>query len=164
MARIYKKIMKKIITLFTIMISLLIVLKNFLQPQYMLVIENKTNKQKYEFILKNKEFSLGYIHSVMKTEAEEVFVADENKKIKLMRTEYSSYGVGLPFLQEEGKLKIKDGKFILEMERDFKNIPMFISPIGKHYLKIDGRKYMLSEILGNKPTQILLTIKKDYKF
>ena len=155
---------KKIKIIFIIMILILTVFKIFLKPQYLLVIEDKTNKKNYEFILKNKKFSLGYTHSVMKTEAEEIFTTDENKKIKLIRTEYKSYGVGLPFLPEEGKMKIENGKFILEMEREFKNISMVISPIGKHYLKIDEKKYMLSEILGDKPAKILLTIKKDYRF
>ena len=100
----------------------------------------------------------------MKTEAEEIFITDNNDKIKLIRTEYKSYGVGLPFLPEEGKMKVENGKFILDMEREFKNISMVISPIGKHYLKIDGKKYMLSGILGDKPAKILLTIKKDYRF
>ena len=146
------------------MILILIVFKIFLKPQYLLVIEDKTNKKNYEFLLKNKKFSLGYTHSVMKTEAEEIFVTDDNEKIKLIRTEYKSYGVGLPFLPEEGKMKVENGKFILDMEREFKNISMVISPIGKHYLKIDGKKYMLSGILGDKPAKILLTIKKDYRF
>ncbi len=155
---------KKIKIIFIIMILILTVFKIFLKPQYLLVIEDKTNKKNYEFILKNKKFSLGYTHSVMKTEAEEIFVTDDNEKIKLIRTEYKSYGVGLPFLPEEGKMKVENGKFILDMEREFKNISMVISPIGKHYLKIDGKKYMLSGILGDKPAKILLTIKKDYRF
>ena len=155
---------KKIKIIFIIMILILTVFKIFLKPQYLLIIEDKTNKKNYEFILKNKKFSLGYTHSVMKTEAEEIFTTDENKKIKLIRTEYKSYGVGLPFLPEEGKMKVENGKFILDMEREFKNISMVISPIGKHYLKIDGKKYMLSGILGDKPAKILLTIKKDYRF
>ena len=155
---------RKITIIFTVVILILTVFKIFLKPQYLLVIEDKTNKKNYEFILKNKKFSLGYTHSVMKTEAEEIFTTDENKKIKLIRTEYKSYGVGLPFLPEEGKMKVENGKFILDMEREFKNISMVISPIGKHYLKIDGKKYMLSEILGDKPAKILLTIKKDYRF
>ena len=155
---------RKITIIFTVVILILIIFKIFLKPQYLLVIEDKTNKKNYEFILKNKKFSLGYTHSVMKTEAEEIFVTDDNEKIKLIRTEYKSYGVGLPFLPEEGKMKVENGKFILDMEREFKNISMVISPIGKHYLKIDGKKYMLSGILGDKPAKILLTIKKDYRF
>ena len=100
----------------------------------------------------------------MKTEAEEFFTAEKNKKLKLVETEYKSYGVGLPFLPEEGKLIIRDGKFILYINREFENISMVISPIGKHFLRVDGKKYMLSEMLGDKPVKILLTIKKDYRF
>ena len=53
---------KKIKIIFIIMILILTVFKIFLKPQYLLVIEDKTNKKNYEFLLKNKKFSLGYTH------------------------------------------------------------------------------------------------------
>ena len=152
---------KKVIVGLTALIFLLIF---FLKPNYTLVIEDRDKGRIYNFPLKEKKFSLGYTHSVMKTEAEEFFTAEKNKKLKLVETEYKSYGVGLPFLPEEGKLIIRDGKFILYINREFENISMVISPIGKHFLRVDGKKYMLSEMLGDKPVKILLTIKKDYRF
>lgn len=150
--------------IFILIFGLLLIGIFLLKPKYILVIENKTDNKIIEYPLKDKKFSLGYTHSVMKTEAEEFFIAEKDKKIKLVRTEYKSYGVGLPFLQEEGKMVIENGKFILEMNREFKDISMVISPIGKHYLKINEKKYMLSEILGEKPVKILLKIDKKYGF
>lgn len=160
--KIYKR--KKIIIGFTVLIILVLGMKLSLREQYILMIQDKTSGKIIEYPLKNKKFSLGYTHSVMKTEAEEFFTTDENEKIRLVRTEYKSYGVGLPFLPEEGKMTIKDGKFILEINREFENISMVISPIGKHYLRINEKKYMLSEVLGNEPVKILLKINKKYKF
>lgn len=150
--------------IFILIFGLLLIGIFLLKPKYILVIKNKTDNKIIEYPLKDKKFSLGYTHSVMKTEAEEFFIAEKDKKIKLVRTEYKSYGVGLPFLQEEGKMVIENGKFILEMNREFKDISMVISPIGKHYLKINEKKYMLSEILGEKPVKILLKIDKKYGF
>lgn len=152
---------KKYIIGFVILVLTLLFL---IRPHYILTIEDRENGKKYEYLLKNKEFSLGYTHSVMKTEAEEIFTVEKDKKMRLIRTEYKSYGVGLPFLPEEGELEIKDGKFILNIDREFYKIPMVISPIGKHFLKIADKKYMLSDILGDKPTKILISIKKDYRF
>ena len=95
----------------------------------------------------------------IEVEGLEVLVVDDDK-MRLIKTEYSSYGVGLPFLPEEGSLEIKDGKMILKTDRSFKNINMVISPIAKHYLRVNGKKYSLSDdILGNKPTKISITIK-----
>lgn len=152
---------KKYIIGFVILVLTLLFL---IRPHYILTIEDRENGKKYEYLLKDKEFSLGYTHSVMKTEAEEIFTVEKDKKMRLIRTEYKSYGVGLPFLPEEGELEIKDGKFILNIDREFYKIPMVISPIGKHFLKIGDKKYMLSDILGDKPTKILISIKKDYRF
>lgn len=157
---------KKIKFITTVIIVITASLVFFLKPQYILRIEDKTNNKIYEYPLKENKFSLGYTHSVMKTEAEEFFMVNVNKdkKIKLIETEYKSYGVGLPFLPEEGKLTVRDGKFILEINREFKDISMVISPIGKHYLRVNGEKQMLSELLGDKPAKILLTINKKYIF
>lgn len=134
-----------------------------LKGAYLLEITDLTNKKTYSYELVDKSFSLGYTHSVMKTEAEEFFIV-EDRDMRLIKTEYSSYGVGLPFLPEEGSLELKDGKMILKTDRKFKNINMVISPIAKHYLRVNGKKYRLSEdILGDKPTKISITIKKIYR-
>ena len=104
---------KKITILFTVIILILMVFKNLLEPKYMLVIEDMTNKKNYEFILKNKKFSLGYTHSVMKTEAEEIFVAEENKKINLMELVFHF------FLKRE-KLKLKMENLFLKWKENLK--------------------------------------------
>lgn len=134
-----------------------------LKTIYFLEINDLTNKKIYSYKLDNEYFSLGYTHSVMKTEIEEFFKV-ENENIKLVKTEYSSFGVGLPFLPEEGKLEIKNDKMILNINKNFKNINMAIFPIAKHYLRLNNKKYRLSEdILGDKPTKISITIKKKYR-
>jgi len=97
--------------------------------------------------------------SVEKTQAEELFKIDKVGNIILWETVYEDYGVGLPFLPEEGQLEVKDGKFILKMNRSFKEINMTISPIAEHYLKINNKKYMLSKLLEGQVRSINLKIK-----
>ncbi|MDR3260050.1 MAG: DUF1850 domain-containing protein [Fusobacteriaceae bacterium] len=142
---------------------ILIIIAGFLffrNNGYYLVIENRETGNTVEYKLPDKNFSLGYTHSVMKTETEEFFVVGDKKQIILEKTVYESYGVGLPFLPDEGEMQVKDGKFILKIEREFPSISMVISPIAEHYLRIQNKKYMLSNILGDKPVKILLKIKK----
>lgn len=124
-----------------------------------LIVQDKNSSKKWEYKLKKNEFAIGYKHSVEKTQAEELFKVDKLGNINLWETVYEDYGVGLPFLPEEGQLEVKDGKFILKMNRTFKEINMTISPIAEHYLKINNKKYMLSKLLEGKIRSINLKIK-----
>jgi len=113
----------------------------------LLVIKNNTTGQKTEFYLKDNSFSLGYMHSVMKTPAEEFFHINENNKIVMEKTVYESFGVGLPFLADMDDFEIKDDKFILYKNDDYEEINMIISPIPEHWLQIGDMKYELMDIL-----------------
>ena len=93
--------------------SIIFVLGCSIEKGKILVIQNNTTGIKTEFYLPDDRFSLGYIHSVMKTPAEEFFYINNKNEIVLEKTIYESYGVGLPFLPEEGNLIVEDGKFIL---------------------------------------------------
>ncbi|MDR1834499.1 MAG: DUF1850 domain-containing protein [Fusobacteriaceae bacterium] len=126
-----------------------------------LVMEDRDTGRKWEYKLPGDTFSLGYVHSVMKTNAEEYFKAEKDGKIVLTETVYQSYGVGLPFLPEEGELTVRDGLFILKMHREFPDISMVISPLARHYLRIGEKKLNLSEILGEKSAKIRLSIKRN---
>lgn len=127
--------------------SIIFILGCTIEQGKVLVIQNNTTGVNTEFYLPENEFSLGYIHSVMKTPAEEFFYINKNNEIILDKTIYKSLGVGLPFLPEEGDLTVKDGKFILYMNRSFKEINMIISPIPKHWLQIGDTTYLLMDIL-----------------
>lgn len=157
--------MKNIERIYKILIVISMLLAIFVgymtSKDYYLVISDRKTDKKWEYELKDKNFSLGYVHSVMKTEAEEFFsVEEKSKDIVLTKTIYSSYGVGLPFLPEEGKLEIKDGKFILNINRKFKEINMVVSPLAKHYLKINKKKYMFSDVFNGEVKNINLKIIK----
>lgn len=149
---------------FTIFISLIIVAVFVLVIVFtdckgrLLVIQNNTTGYKTEFYLPDNQFSLGYMHSVMKTPAEEFFRVNDNDEIVLEKTVYESFGVGLPFLANEDDFEIKDGKFILSTNYIFKEINMIISPIPKHWLQIGDMKYELTDILKEKNSSITIYI------
>lgn len=139
-----------------ILSSIIFVLGCNIEKGKVLVIQNNTTGVKTEFYLPNDKFSLGYIHSVMKTPAEEFFYINKNNEIVLEKTIYESYGVGLPFLPDEGELNVEDGKFILYMNRTYKEINMIISPIPKHWLQIGDTKYQLMDILKEPNCSIII--------
>ncbi len=122
----------------------------------LLVMQNNTTGQKIEFYLPQRQFSLGYMHSVMKTPAEEFFRINKNNEIVLEKTVYESFGVGLPFLADGNDFEIEDGKFILKTNYILKEINMIISPIPEHWLRIGDMKYELMDILKVKNSSITI--------
>ncbi len=72
------------------------------------------------------EISLRFIHSVQKTPLLENLLVNEScDGLILQSTKYQSFGVGLPFLADEGEFKQADGYFVLNnMNRRFKTIEL----------------------------------------
>lgn len=119
-----------------------------------LIVEDLEGQAKNEFFLPDKTFTLGYIHSVELTPAEELFRVGQDNTLMLYETIYESYGVGLPFLKEEGELDIKDGKFILKIQRSMDSIKLRVSPIPKHWLSIGDERYELIQLI-EKPKDLV---------
>ncbi len=68
------------------------------------------------------EWHFSWQHSVHKSLVEEHFRVLGENQLELFFTRYKTYGVGLPFLPEEGKLVQKDGFLELTMKRDFAEV------------------------------------------
>ena len=147
-----------VIISFIIVASIMFVLGSSYTKAKVLVIKNNTSNTIMEFYLPNKRFSLGYIHSVMKTPAEEFFFVNEANEIVLEKTVYESFGVGLPFLSNPEDFKISDGKFILYTNKKYNDLNMIISPIPEHWLRIDDKKYELMELLKSPDCSIKIYI------
>lgn len=130
-----------------ILISIIFILGCSVENGKVLVFKNTTTGKKTEFYLPNNRFSLGYIHSVMKTPAEEFFHVNINNKIVLEKTIYESFGVGLPFSAKQEDFELVDDKFILYINREYNLINMIISPIPEHWLQIEDKKYELMDFL-----------------
>lgn len=92
-----------------------------------------------------RNFSLAYTHSVQKTPVLENFKAGPGGLLVLESTVYQSLGVGLPFLPEEGKLIITEGKFVLsEINRQFKELNLISLPLAEQALIYKEKRYQFS--------------------
>ena len=69
-------------------------------------------------------FTIHFIHSVQKTPVEEFLTAHADGHFHLAGTRYQSHGVGLPFLPEEGAFRQEGDYFVLDMERDYKELSL----------------------------------------
>ena len=69
-------------------------------------------------------FTIHFIHSVQKTPVEEFLTAHTDGHFHLAGTRYQSHGVGLPFLSEEGTFRQEGDYFVLDMERDYKELSL----------------------------------------
>lgn len=141
------RILRKIIVLLMIILTLWFVISSKYTKTKVLVIEDYATQEKFQYSVTNCNFSLGYIHSVMKTPVEEFFYINEQNQIVLERIIYESYGVGTPFLEEEGELEVVGDTFSLKINRIFDDINMIISPIPNHWLSIGGVKYEFNDTL-----------------
>ena len=68
--------------------------------------------------------TIHFIHSVQKTPVEEFLTAHADGHFHLAGTRYQSHGVGLPFLPEEGSFRQEGDYFVLDMERDYKELSL----------------------------------------
>lgn len=125
-----------------------LILTNFVSHEKILIVEDLDKHKKNEFFLPEKTFSLGYIHSVLLTPAEEFFRVERDNTLMLYKTIYESFGVGLPYSQEEWDFEIKDGKFLLNIERPFHSIKMRVSSIPHHWVNIGEERYELTEFVA----------------
>ncbi|TCO70175.1 DUF1850 domain-containing protein [Marinisporobacter balticus] len=139
---------KKIVIACILCIGLIVLCsKSFLKEEKVLIVEDLDKKMKTEYVLPDKTFTLGYIHSVLLTPAEEYFKVEDDNNLMLYKTIYESFGVGLPFSQEKWEFDIKNGKFILNIKRSCDLIHLRVSPIPKHWLSIGEDRYELINLV-----------------
>jgi hypothetical protein len=140
---------------------LIVGLTVFISEGNILLVDNIDNGDQWKIVLEDDAFILGYTHSVLLTPAEEYFTVNEDKALILQKTVYESFGVGLPYEQEnDSDFEIVDGKFILYLEREFKEINMVISPIPDHWIGVGNRKYELVDIATDEGAKILIHVEK----
>jgi hypothetical protein len=94
-------------------------------------------------------FCLSYTHSVQKTPVRENFVVNSNGELKLVSTEYKSFGVGLPFLASDGTFTMKQDRFVLEdINRIFPTVRLRVGPEAKLVLEYAGETIPLYAMLA----------------
>lgn len=96
--------------------------------------------------LSGEKLQIRFIHSVQKTPVEENFTV-EKEGFVLHSTRYLSFGVGLPFLAEEGEFHFEDGAFVLDhMERHFPRLSLRTGVGTRLQVTFGAREYPLYEV------------------
>lgn len=98
---------------------------------------------------KEDVISIWFIHSVQKTPVLENLVVNELcDGLTLQSTKYQSFGVGLPFLSEEGEFKQVGEYFVLDnINRRFKTVDLRIGLGTELTLIYHEKKYPLYQDL-----------------
>ena len=88
---------------------------------------------------------INFIHSVQKTPVIEELEFDGENFI-LLRTKYKSQGVGLPFMESDGKF-YRDGDWFImdDMNRQFKNLQLRTGVGTKLTVTLNGQEFKLYE-------------------
>lgn len=94
--------------------------------------------------LHDGRFDYVFVHSIHLTLVEELFHVDEADKLHLFELRYESSGVGMP-ADAEGGYRLEDGRFILDMDRTFDKIPLFVSIVPGHGISAGGKFHPFTE-------------------
>lgn len=117
----------------------------FLVPRSYLQVVGESGPAFFLPFSRGETFSVYYLHSVEKTPVLENFTVGEGGRLLLAATEYRSLGVGLSFLEEEGKLVNEGGRFILTgQNRSFGELCLRVSPVAQQALLYRGRRIDLN--------------------
>jgi len=127
---------------------------------YMKIIRIKKDILKRVLVFIIIFISLIFVISSNVTKVKVLIIEDNTSNVKF---EYESYGVGLPFLSEEGELEVVDGKFIVKMKRVYDKLNMIISPIPNHFICIGNKKIELNNILKKQNSSITIYVGEIYK-
>jgi len=122
------------------------------------VIDYKENNIIWESeVEEGDQFTIKYLHSVARTPVLEIFDI-KNGDIRLISTEYESYGAGLPFLNKHEYI-LKDNKFIIRgINQKLPDILFRVSDYALHEFIFKNNSYKLYEIVK---TETLLQFKTE---
>lgn len=135
----------------TFIVVILIIMSGFFFANYRivedkaLVICDTEQNTKKIIPVPGRRFTVSYLHSVHKTPVYETFFIEEDNRLTLQDTRYTSLGVGMPYTDEGGAFINDDGEFVLHFDRSYDVIPIRLSPIPEHALDVDGKTYQLME-------------------
>lgn len=130
-------------------ILLLAVLVWFLERP-LLVVESGQGTIYVGAAREGQPIQIHFIHSVQKTPVEEELRVDNGVEgFVLEATRYQSFGVGLPFLEQEGKFHAEGDYFVIEdMGRHFPRIALRVGVGTELVLTVDGEEKRLYESLA----------------
>jgi len=131
---------------------------------YLLVISDRESKVIAEIPLQHGRFDHVFVHSFHLTPVVErfdvVLSPDGMPILHLFELVYESSGTGMPSDAENG-YHLVDGKFILDMSRDFALIPLMVSIVAGHGIVADGHFFPFSAWVPQE-TPLFLTAQRAY--
>lgn len=137
---------KKRLLLFGVLIVLVSIFLWYETEKVLVIQAKNSNIQDRIVNIPDGKWYLSYTHSVQKTLVEEFFQVQEQGFL-LYETRFSSYGVGLPFLATDGKLKIMpDGRMQLLLQRTFPLVKVWTGQEAKIELKTKNETLELYKI------------------
>ena len=128
---------------------ILIIMSGFFFANYriaeekVLVIHSVEQNTEIIIPVPDRNFTVGFLHSVHKTPVCETFFIEDDNRLTLKDTRYSSLGVGMPYTDEGGAFINDDGEFVLYFDRTYDFIPIRLSPIPEHSIEVGGETYQL---------------------
>jgi hypothetical protein len=106
-----------------------------------------------------EQLSLSFVHSVQRTPVIENFTIEDSGIFILESTEYQSFGVGLPFLAEDGIFQAEKDKFVMKgMNRPEQCLRLRTGPEAKLSLTYAGRTIPLYSVF---PAGTLVTVRVE---
>lgn len=106
-------------------------------------------------------FCISYTHSVNKGRVRDFFRVEDDH-LKVFKTEFPSYGAGMPELQETpgANFKIADDAFSMEYERDVgKKFFLAVGILARHSIEIGGKEFFLEDFFAPQ-TRLEFQVKK----
>lgn len=155
---------RSFLVLILLLVSIIAIGLGWYGNQLVLSVVPEDNLKVYQFPTHvGDEWYYIYIHSVQRTPCEEYFTVKGVDKMVMTHTIYQSYGVGLPCYPDDGKFTLtKDGHFLLEMNRPFKNVVFRTHEIPKQTLFINGQELPIYKIYPS-GTLVTVTVTKRYQ-
>ena len=128
---------------------------------YTLTISDRESRILAEIPLRDGGFDHVFTHSIHLTPVIERFRVvpgpDGALLLHLFELDYESCGIGMPSDTENG-FRLVDGKFILDMSRDFSVIPVMVSIVAGHGIAANGHFFPFTDWVPE-GTQLFLAAK-----
>lgn len=118
--------------------------------------DNKSNNIITSISIKsNSTFKITFTHSVNKTNITDYYSFDNKNNIMLNKTNYKSFGAGVPteINNNETFIKENDGSYTIDnINKVLGTITLYLSDIYEHILTIDNIEYHLWNLIGKNKT------------
>ncbi len=138
------------LNIFVIIVSVLLIFLSWYSTRLVVAVipEGKTGAVAFS-THQGDEWNISFTHSVEKTEWDEYFKVNAENDMTMTHTRFESLGWGYPYSPTDGRLRTTaDGKFILEMNRPYKEVALRISEQAMQHILHGKEDYDLIAMYG----------------